>query len=133
MTATDLVALAQRLVELDREAAEVRREMLAHLANGAGDPPARPTSARSPKATGKVSGKRAATMEAAEEAERAIVALLQTQPMRNAEIARETRAKVNTVSERLSRLARKGMAQRGADGAWSVASTPTSSTASPSP
>jgi hypothetical protein len=115
----DLVSLANRLVQLDREAVEVRSQMLTLLTNGAGHAPEGPS--RPPVRTGGKS--REAAMAAAKEAEQAIVELIKAQPLRTAEIARATGAKVNSTTERLKRLAAKNLVQRDDSGAWAATGT----------
>jgi hypothetical protein len=121
MIGGDLVSLAQRLVELDREAAEVRAKMKQILLNGA-DPEPRPTSAERSGAKGPPS--KAAVMAQAQAADEQVIALLKEKPgTRTGEIARATGAKGTTTSNRLHRLLDKGLIERRDEG-WAAISQP---------
>jgi hypothetical protein len=114
-----LVELAQRLVELDREAAEVRGQMLRFLqANGAApDPPARPIDGR----PGPRPGARPRRRARAVDADDSLIALLKQQPMGPAEIMKATGAGRSTVGDRLRKLKARGFVTRTEDG-WSATS-----------
>jgi predicted Rossmann fold nucleotide-binding protein DprA/Smf involved in DNA uptake len=115
---TDLRALAERYVTLEREIAEVRNAMRHALGNGVDAAP------NPPPARSKPGGSRAEALAQAAEAEQRVLALLKDRPMKAAEIARQTASKVSTTAERMNRLERRGMVQRAIDGAWSLQSTP---------
>jgi predicted Rossmann fold nucleotide-binding protein DprA/Smf involved in DNA uptake len=115
----ELVQLAERLVELNQETAEVRSGMLKLLANGA-DPAPHPTS-RPHKGLKQSPSPEA--MARAGEAEAQIVEMLKTEPLGPAEIARRTQAKVGTVNDRLKRLAGRGLVERRDEG-WTAISPP---------
>jgi predicted Rossmann fold nucleotide-binding protein DprA/Smf involved in DNA uptake len=126
--ADDLVGLAQRLVDLTGQVEDVRRQMFAALANGAGhgafsgagDPtPARPTQRASRPAK---PPPLSATMARAKEAEDRLVAMLQERPMTKAEIITATGASEGTVADRLRRLQLRGTIERGSNG-WSATAT----------
>ena len=103
----DLLALAAKYVALTEEIEDVRRAMLACLANGAGEQPAHPPQAGRPGGTGSQPNHPNALK--AQEAEAQIVELLRSTPgLGPSQIARETGSKVNTVSQRLARLQSKG-------------------------
>jgi hypothetical protein len=125
----DLIGLAQRLVELDRETVSVRSQMLKLLTNGADPSPVHPTqpgsgpakrSRRTAKApTAKPSGNHARIIAASAAAEEKIVAALRAQPgMRSREIAQAMGAKGSTTAERLKRLKGKGLVAPVESGGW---------------
>jgi hypothetical protein len=128
---TDLVQLAQRLVEIDREAQTIRSSMLKLLTNGAGGDleavhPLRPGAgpakrSRRTRSSAKPSGRHAQMMAAGAAAEERIIAALKAQPgMRSKEIAEATEAKTSTVSERLRRLKAKGLVAAAENGGWAT-------------
>jgi hypothetical protein len=104
----EIVRLAERLVEVDREAAAVRARLLKLLANGSGPSP-RPI--------------RAGHKPGARDAETTIVELLRDQALGPAAIARATGAKAGTVNDRLRRLSERGLVERG-EGGWRATSSP---------
>jgi hypothetical protein len=120
MAQAELVSLAERLVQLDRETAEVRSAMLRLLSNGA-DPnpppferPARPGARPGPKP----GAAHPAAIRARAEEER-IVALLKDRPgMGPGEIAEATGAKGDTTTERLRRLKERGLVAPAQGGGW---------------
>jgi hypothetical protein len=115
--ADDLINLAQRLVDLDKEIADVRSRMLTLLTNGHGEPASiRPTSPRKGE-------RRAAIMEQAAAEEERIVGLLRAAPMTTGEIAKATQGKASSVQNRLARLEKRNLVVRGDGGAWSATST----------
>jgi hypothetical protein len=114
MVSVEIVQLAERLVQLDREAGEIRARLLKLLANGS-DPAPRPSG------PGRKPGAARAAMT--EQAETAIVELLKGQAMGPAEIARATGARTGTVNDRLRRLCKKGLVER-ADAGWRAISPP---------
>ena len=113
----ELVRLAQKLVDLDREAEETRNAMRRLLANGA-DPTPNPTRRRGPRSGG--GGMRDHLLAKAAAAEEAIVALLREGPKRLAEIMAALNSAGSTTGQRLARLSEKGFIQRGDDGLWSA-------------
>jgi hypothetical protein len=128
MMGKDLVELAQRLVELDRETAEVRRRMLALLSNGADTSPAHPPrparrsggTAKPPKAK---SPSRDEVMAKSAAADEAALVLIRSQPgVKTGEIATATQAKGTTMAERLRRLKEKGLVAGGGSEGWTAAS-----------
>jgi|SRR5580704_1822706 predicted transcriptional regulator len=118
--AGDLLALAAKYVALTGEIEDVRRAMLACLANGAGDAH-RPTSAGRPGAK-KGSQPSHKTVMAAQAEER-ILELIREKPLRMTEIATEMGAKQNTTSERLRRLKAKGLVAPAEGGAWAASAS----------
>jgi hypothetical protein len=123
----DLVALAQRLLDLDKETAAVRSRMLTLLANGHGEPAAaHPTQPREgAKRTQAKGAKPHPNAAKAAVIEGQIVALLKERPMGRGEIAKATQGKASSTQMRLTRLLEKGLVQRGERGLWSASSTPT--------
>jgi hypothetical protein len=116
----DLLALAAKYVALTGEIEEVRRAMLACLANGAGEHPARPTQpARS-------SGGSHPNALKAQEVESQISEMVRTRPLRMAEIASVMGAKQSTTAERLRRMRERGLIERldGKEGGWTASAAP---------
>jgi hypothetical protein len=121
-----LVDLARRLVDLDREAADVRDEMRRLLSNGGGPnlrPPTRrvvkPAKAK-PAATSETRLEpNAARIAEARAAEQRILAFLEDGPKGPAELARLTGSQISTIGERLRRLKGRGLVARGDQG-WSL-------------
>jgi hypothetical protein len=111
----ELLELAQRLVALDHEAEEVRNAMRRLLSNGLGGGKPRPTS-RPHK------GRERTGPEGTSAAEAQILAALKDKPMRHGEVVRATGQKASSTGLRLQRLERRGLIQRGAEGAWTVSS-----------
>jgi hypothetical protein len=127
-----LVDLARRLVDLDREAADVRDEMRRLLSN-AGGPDLRPPTRRAvkpakaspakPAAAPETSAARvspnAARIAQARMAEQRILELLADGPKGPAQLARSTNAQISTIGERLRRLKAQGLVARGDQG-WTL-------------
>lgn len=121
MMSGDLLALASRYIALTGEIEDVRRAMLACLANGA-EPPVRPTSAQRP---GAKKGPQPSHPKAAEaaKAEKAIIELLRASPgLKTSELAKSSGAKKSTVAERLRRLKSRGQIASDGAGGWTAAS-----------
>ena len=113
----DLLALAAKYVALTEEIEDVRRAMLACLANGAGEQPARPPQAGRPGGTGSQPNHPNALK--AQEAESKTVELLRSTPgLGTTQIANETGSKVNTVTQRLQRLKDRGVIERLDGSGW---------------
>jgi hypothetical protein len=108
----DLLGLAERFVRLNAEIEETRSAMLAALMNGAGDKPQTPFIRPARPSSG-------ISSEAAKAAEAQILELLKTKPMKAAEIAAATAAKLVTTHDRLRRLRQRGLAAP-VDGAWAA-------------
>jgi hypothetical protein len=106
------------LVELDREAAEVRNAMRQALANGAEAAPARP-----PKPVGAAGGKRAAVMAKSQEADAQVLSLLRDKPMQLTDVAKATGAKGSTAQARMKRLAQRNLISCDSAGLWSASAT----------
>jgi hypothetical protein len=117
----ELVELARRLVEIDREAGDIRNAMRSILANGA-DAPVRPTIAQRSGGKKPPAGKHAEALAQAARAEQEIVAILRSGPMRMAEVAAQMAAKQSTTSERFRRLEGRGLIQRNGI-VWSAVET----------
>jgi hypothetical protein len=116
MMGGDLRVLAEKYVALSGEIEDVRRAMLGCLTNGAGDAAVTPRPIQTARASG---GKQHPNAIAAQQAEAKIVELLRETPgLKSAQIAKETRAKVNTTIERLKRLKARGQVQGGGDDGW---------------
>jgi hypothetical protein len=110
-----LVDLAQRLVELDREAAEVRGQMLRLLQSNGKDPDPPPDPLR-----GRTGPKSDAPHAArATKGESQVLALLKERPMGPSEIMKTTGGRRSTIRERLRGLRKKGLITRTAEG-WSA-------------
>jgi hypothetical protein len=116
-----LVALAQRLVDLDNEASGVRAAMLKLLSNGhdAAAAEAKPGPTQPGHKPGVPPQTNKQRLETAARAETQIIELLKAQPMGPAELARMTGARRGTVDDRLRRLKAKGLVTRGEDG-WAA-------------
>jgi hypothetical protein len=123
-----LVDLARRLVDLDREAADVRDEMRRLLANGGGPGPrppmgraVKPAKARpaKPEASAAPLSPNAARIAQARMAEQRILELLADGPKGPAQLARSTNAQISTIGERIRRLKAQGLVVRGDQG-WTL-------------
>lgn len=109
-----LVDLARRFVELSDELETVRGEIKRAVLNGAGEN--RPFS---PAVRQRPAGK------AAEEAEKAIVKVLEDKPnLGTSALAKATSASVNTTKERLKRLRAKGTVTGGGAEGWRTTAPP---------
>jgi hypothetical protein len=123
-----LVALARRFVTLSEELDQVRDEIRRCVMNGAGGdsvevrPPSQPGAA--PAKAKRSSARaldRAALMAEAREADEAVLAIVRAHPgVKTGEVRRETKQRASTLSERLRRLVKRGLVERGADGAWTA-------------
>jgi Winged helix-turn-helix DNA-binding len=118
---SELVTLAADFVRLSSEIEDVRRRMLSALSNGAGaEPPVRPTPAARSGVKKGPQPKHPKVAEAAK-AEAEIISLLRSTPgLKSAEIAKQTKAKRNTTSQRLERMMARGQVQRGDQGAYAA-------------
>jgi hypothetical protein len=116
----ELVELAKRYSELSDELVDVRRRMLSCLTNSAGEPNRVPTRPRGHAPRGE---KRSAMLAKSEEEDARVLALLRSNPLRQATIAQTVGAKTSTLQARLRRLEANGLVQRGDDGLWSSTST----------
>ena len=127
-----LVTLARRLVDLDREAADVRNEMRRLLTNSGGPGPRPPTRravkpakarpakpAAAPEASAARLSPNAARIAQARVAEQRILKLLADGPKGPAQLARSTNAQISTIGERLRRLKAQGLVARGDQG-WTL-------------
>jgi hypothetical protein len=119
MIGGDLRVLAEKYVVLTGEIEDVRRAMLACLANGA-EPKENPTRAKRPGAK----GPQHPNAIAAQQAEMKIVELLRETPgLKSAQIAKATGAKANTVTERLKRLKARHLITPAEGGGWTAAAS----------
>jgi hypothetical protein len=122
MAQAELVQLAERLVQLDRETAEVRSEMLRLLSNGA-DP--NPPPFERPARPGSKTGSNHPAKARAAKAESQIVALLQEKPgLRTAQVAEATASKSSATIDRLRRLRDRGLVSGGGAEGWTATSGP---------
>jgi hypothetical protein len=131
--AENLVQLAERFLHLSTEIEDVRRAMLACLANSAGPVENPPQPVRrsdgkqpsAPKASKPTHPARSDVMAKSAAADDAVLALLRSTPgLRTAKIARATEAKTNTLGQRLQRLSSRGQVQRDDSGGWAATSPP---------
>jgi predicted Rossmann fold nucleotide-binding protein DprA/Smf involved in DNA uptake len=112
---SDLVELARRYVTLSDQLEAVRGEIAKAVLNGgAGDKPDAPFAKPRSKP-----GSKHPNADAARKSEARILELLNTRPMRTAEIAVEMGAKQTTTTERLRRLKERGLITKD-DAGWSA-------------
>jgi predicted Rossmann fold nucleotide-binding protein DprA/Smf involved in DNA uptake len=114
MSSEGLVELARRYVACSDELESLRDQIKLAVMNG-GEPAANPTSA--PRRGQPTSSHPNAKASKAVEAQ--ILELLRTKPMKAAEIAAATSAKLVTTHDRLRRLRQRGLAAP-VDGAWAA-------------
>ena len=110
-----LVDLAQRVVELDREAAEVRGQMLRLLQSSGKDPDPPPHPLRGALAQGQMRPMRRERRRANLRSWRSY----KERPMGPSEIMKTTGGRRSTIGERLRGLRKKGLITRTAEG-WSA-------------
>jgi hypothetical protein len=115
---SDLVELARRYVTLSDELANVRGEIAKAVLNGGGgNEPARPTSPARQASGGHPNAK------VAQQAEAKIIEVLRSSPgLKTTEIAKAMDSKLNTTTQRLSRMRDRGEIIRSDDGnGWQAA------------
>jgi predicted Rossmann fold nucleotide-binding protein DprA/Smf involved in DNA uptake len=127
--ADDLTELARQYVSLTAQLQEVRNAIKRCVLNGVDpEPPPGPTSARSkPGQTAKPMKPRPPgrdeVMAQAKLDDDAVIAALKNEPMRLVQLAEATGQKQTTLSNRLKRLAERGLIER-SGGGWAAAPSP---------